>query len=101
MLVVACRCGGAALPSCTIDARVCLTNQNHSKDFNACFAKVDVDAADDVASFFSVRSMPTFVFLGAEDGRELLRFSGCDKSKLLQMVARTCARVGDEGKKED
>lgn len=77
----------------------------HSKDYNACFAKVDVDEADDVASHFGVRSMPTFVFLGP-DGAELVRFSGCNKAKLEELVARTCARVGSgsgegNGKKED
>lgn len=62
---------------------------------------MDVDEADDVASHFGVRSMPTFVFLGPSDGAELVRFSGANKAKLEELVARTCARVGGGGKKED
>lgn len=68
---------------------------------------MDVDEADDVASHFGVSSMPTFVFLGP-DGAELVRFSGCNKTKLEELVKRTCARVGSSGnggngggKKED
>lgn len=72
---------------------------NNSKAYDACFGKVDVDTADDVASHFGVRSMPTFVFVGP-DGAELVRFSGCNKAKLEELVGRTCARVGG-GKKED
>lgn len=68
-----------------------------------------MDAAEDVAAHFGVRSMPTFVFLAAADGAELVRFSGCNKAKLEELVARTCARVGggagggsgSGGKKED
>jgi len=71
-----------------------------SKEHDACFCKVDVDQADDVAAHFVVRSMPTFVFLGP-DGAELVRFSGCNKAKLTELVERTCARVGGSNKKED
>lgn len=61
---------------------------------------MDIDEADDVAHAFAVRSMPTFVVLQAEDGNEVLRFSGCNKMKLESVVRATCAEVV-AGKAED
>lgn len=65
-----------------------------SQQYDACFVKVDIDEADDVALTYKVRSMPTFVFLRiVGDQIEEVRFSGCNKIKLEGLVKAMCAAV--------
>ena len=60
---------------------------NEDKDYcNVTFLKVDVDKAEDITQEYSVSSMPTFIFL--KDGKEVHRFSGASKDKLLATVEK-------------
>jgi thioredoxin 1 len=49
------------------------------------FAKVDVDENEEVAAFYQVRSMPTFVFL--RHGKVVTNFAGADEKTLRQTLA--------------
>ena len=48
--------------------------------------KVDVDVAKDVASYYRVTSMPTFILF--ENGMEIDRFSGADRNRIDDMFRR-------------
>lgn len=67
----------------------CKTIGPHYKDLSTeypqiQFYEVDVDQSESIAEHFSIRSMPTFVFL--KSGKEVNRFSGADKSKLSEYL---------------
>uniref|UniRef100_A0A1B6MHR9 Thioredoxin domain-containing protein n=1 Tax=Graphocephala atropunctata TaxID=36148 RepID=A0A1B6MHR9_9HEMI len=53
---------------------------------NVVFLKVDVDQCGEVAAQYSVRAMPTFVFI--KNGRKVDSFSGADLGKLRDFVYR-------------
>lgn len=75
-----------------------------AEGYNGCFVKVDIDEAEDVAHKYSIRSMPTFVFLDPEkegETEEIVRFSGCNKGKLEGLVKAVCAKVLVKGEKEE
>ena len=63
-----------------------------SQSYNGAFAKVDVDEADDVAGFYKVRAMPTFIILD-KHGNEVVRFSGANALRLENAVANWCNLV--------
>lgn len=48
------------------------------------FLKVDVDNAEDIIEKYNIQSMPTFLFL--KNGKEVYRFSGANKDKLLDTI---------------
>jgi thioredoxin len=58
----------------------------------ATFLKVDVDAASDVSQFCSVTAMPTFH--GYRQGSVVFNFSGADRSRLQEEVARNAPSLG-------
>ncbi|XP_018976765.1 thioredoxin [Cyprinus carpio] len=51
---------------------------------NVVFLKVDVDDAQDVATFCDVKCMPTFHFY--KNGKKIDEFSGSNKAKLEEML---------------
>uniref|UniRef100_A0A8C2KCI0 Thioredoxin n=1 Tax=Cyprinus carpio TaxID=7962 RepID=A0A8C2KCI0_CYPCA len=51
---------------------------------NVVFLKVDVDDAQDVASFCDIKCMPTFHFY--KDGKKIDEFSGSNQSKLEEKI---------------
>lgn len=51
-----------------------------------------MDDADDVAAFFGVRSMPTFIVLDKE-GKEVVRFAGANALRLEKAVSNWCNLV--------
>ncbi|EDW82339.1 deadhead 3 [Drosophila willistoni] len=50
------------------------------------FIKVNVDKFDELTEKYSVRSMPTFVFL--KGTRRVFSFSGADDDKLIKTVSK-------------
>ena len=56
---------------------------------NAKFTKVDVDDCSDVAQDYSVRSMPTFVFI--KNSKEIERFSGASIGQLESTISKNCS----------
>jgi thioredoxin 1 len=48
------------------------------------FLKVDVDESEEVASKYSIESLPTFVFL--KNGVEVKRIEGADPHRLIQVL---------------
>ncbi|XP_046675154.1 thioredoxin-2-like [Homalodisca vitripennis] len=55
---------------------------------NVVFLKVDVNQCDGVAAQYSVRAMPTFVFI--KNGHKVDSFSGADIERLRVFVYRHC-----------
>jgi len=54
----------------------------------ARFTKVDVDECTDISETYSVRAMPTFVFL--KHSKEIDRFSGADAAQLEGIISKNC-----------
>jgi len=48
------------------------------------FYHIDVDHQEEVAETFKVSAMPTFISLN--QGQQVAKFSGADKSKLISLV---------------
>ncbi|KAG5845569.1 thioredoxin-like [Anguilla rostrata] len=51
---------------------------------NVVFLKVDVDDAQDVATFCDIKCMPTFHFY--KNGKKIDEFSGCNPTKLEEKL---------------
>ena len=54
---------------------------------NVTFLKVDVDESQDLAEFFDIRAMPTFVFL--RDGAIVKKIEGADLKAIGAMLEQT------------
>lgn len=50
------------------------------------FAKINVDEAEELAEFFSVSALPTFILL--KNGKEIKRFSGSSRQQVESMVQK-------------
>ena len=84
-------------PPCKVAARV---YTHMSLEYDAIFAKVDVDAARDVASLLQVSALPTFMLYGSVDsGSTPERRDSCvgwSESRLRQMIElHGVARIDD------
>ncbi|KAL8284248.1 hypothetical protein RQP46_004997 [Phenoliferia psychrophenolica] len=61
----------------------------------ATFCKVDVDAAADIAKQYSVRAMPTFIFL--KDGQKVDEVKGANAAALESALKRLTGAGGATG----
>lgn len=68
-------------------------NSLEEKYNSILFTKVDVDDASDVAEFYNISSMPTFIML--ENGKIINRFSGANTDDLLKMIENVTETLQD------
>jgi len=64
----------------------------YAKPGKIAFCKIDVDAQRDIASRYSVRSMPTFIIF--RSGSEHKRIAGADPGKLTNEVSEAVKLAG-------
>ncbi|KAH7037161.1 thioredoxin [Microdochium trichocladiopsis] len=64
----------------------------YAKPGKIAFCKIDVDSQRDIASRYSVRSMPTFIIF--RSGSEFKRIAGADPGKLTSEVSEAAKLAG-------
>jgi thioredoxin 1 len=72
-------------PWCGPCKRIAPVYEELAKKFpRVTFLKVDVDESEDIASKFSIESLPTFVFL--QNGVEVKRIEGADLRRVIEQL---------------